>query len=83
MNILSEIAEVYYSNSKRMTHNLVQQIVHQHNPSGIPTNTEKPATNHIRDDKEKRENEKVTWLKQQLNPTRLKLYDAITEKGAS
>ena len=83
INIPSEIADIYYHNSKKMTRGLVEQILYQHNPADIPTSTEKPASVQIRDDKTEREAAKVTWLKQQLNPEKLKLYDAITEKGAS
>ena len=83
INVPSEIADTYYRNSKTMTRGLVEQIVYQHNPTDIPTSTEKPAAVQIRDEKTERETEKVEWLKQQLNPTKLKLYEAITEKGAS
>ena len=84
INIPSEIADTYYSNSKLMTRNLVRQIIHQHNPAGIPTQAdEKPAIIELRADKTTRENEKVEWLRQHLDPSKLKLYEAITEKGAS
>ena len=66
-----------------MTRNLVQQIIHQHNPAGIPTQAEKSAITELRADKTTRENEKVEWLRQHLDPSKLKLYEAITEKGAS
>ena len=44
---------------------------------------EKPARVMIAEDKKKREEEKVNRIKQELDPQKMKLYDAITEKGAS
>ena len=64
-----------------MTLELVHRIVHQHD-SIPPPSTDKPARAEIEETKVRQENEKVEWLKEQLSAEQLKLYEAITEKGA-
>ena len=83
INIPSEVADTFYSNSRKMTAELVDRIIYQHDPDHVPAPEEKPARVAIAEDKKKREEEKVNRVKQDLDPEKLKLYDAITEKGAS
>ena len=66
-----------------MTRDLVDKIVHQHASEHVPPTETKAAKVEIHERKKEREEEKVNWVKQQLTPQKLKLYDAITEKGAS
>ena len=81
INIPSELSDIYYHNSRRMTKGLVQKIVLQHEEEIIPE--EDSAVAEIKEEKRRREEEKVELVKQKLNTEQLKVYEAITEKGAS
>ena len=85
--IPSEISDSCYYNSRSATVNLVSRIVNQHKKSVFEEGGEsrilKAAKQVIQADKTKREDEKVNYVKSTLNPEKLKLYEAITEKGAS
>ena len=83
LNILSEVSDIYYGNSRRMTDPLVKQIIYQHDPEFVFENNERPVKAEIKEEKKRREEEKVNLVKQQLNPQKLKVYAATTEKGAS
>ena len=84
INIPSELADVYYLNSKKMTEVLVEGIVNQHVPDFTPReNNSKQVKASIQADKTRREEEKVEYVKSQLNTTQMKIFEAITEKGAS
>ena len=86
INILSEISDIYYQNSRRMTAGLVKKIVNQHEEvvlSEENSNSDISVVAEIKDEKRKREEEKVELVKQHLSPQKLKVYEGITEKGAS
>ena len=84
IRIPSEVADTYYNNSRKMTRDLVSQIVNQHKTQVTPPSAEgKPAKVEIAENKKREEEEKINWVKQQLDPTKMKVYEAITEKGAS
>ena len=83
INIPLELSDIFYQNLRKMTQVLVDQIIHQHDPDFVHENREKSPGLEIREDKQKREEENVNWLKQQLNPQQSNVYEAITEKGAS
>ncbi len=84
INTPSEIAPIYYQNSRRMTEKLVDGIVKQHDENFVAaehnTNNVKTA---FKDEKKKREEEKFELVKNHLNPRKLRVLEAITEKGAS
>ena len=82
--IPSEVSDVYYVNSRYMTTGLVQKIVHQKqtevaNYEEMPH----PQKHVIRAEKEQREAAKSCHIKSTLNPEKAKIFEAITEKGAS
>ena len=83
IRIASEISETYFNNSRKMTRELVSRIVHQHDKDYVLPPVTKPAKVEIQEEKKKNEEDKVNWLKQQFDPEKLKLYEAITEKGSS
>ena len=66
-----------------MTDPLVMQIVHQHDEGFVHETNERPVKAEIKREKKIREEEKVIRVKHQLNPQKLKVYEATTEKGAS
>ena len=87
INILSELADIYYENSRKMTDGLVKQIVNQHKMN-TPDEEEnvaeiRPVKSQIKAEKTEREEAKLNQVKEQLNPQKLKVLEAITEKGAS
>lgn len=83
IRIISEIAPSCYRNSRLMTNTLVDGIKHQHDQEASVEQNERPAKAIITEEKKKQEEEKVEFVKSQLDSRRLKLYEAITEKGAS
>ena len=85
LNIISEMAPHYYENSRRMTKALVDGIIHQYDPDPDveSENESRPVKAIIGEEKKKREEDKVNYVKQHLSPQKLKIYEAITEKGAS
>ena len=87
INIICEMAPISYKNSRRMTANLVRGIKNQHCEVVEPTEEERgerrAAAAIISEEKKVRETEKVEALKSQLDAKRLKLYEAITEKGVN
>ena len=82
--IPSEIADIYYQNSKDITTILVDKIVNQHKKTyeSIETDT-KLKKMRIRNEKKKREEEKLAYVKDLLPSHKLKVLEATTEKGAS
>ena len=66
-----------------MTDPLVKDIVHQHDEGFVYETNERPVKAEIKREKKIREEEKVIRVKHQLNPQKLKVYEATTEKGAS
>ena len=84
INKISEIAPHSYENSRRMTKDLVDDIKYQHKTEQRPSDeSSRPAKAIILEEKQKREENKVELVKSQLDPRRAKIYEAITEKGAS
>ncbi len=84
INMVSEIAPICYQNSKLMTANLVDRIVQQHSSDiSEQENGTQQVKLKIKDEKTKREDGKVEFVKSKLNPYLLRVYEAITEKGAS
>ena len=88
--IPSEVSDIFYNNSKQVTADLVNRIVNQHKQrTEIGENEEKavvePVSNKytIKNEKNKRNEEKLKYVKSTLTPVRLKLLEAISEKGAS
>ena len=66
-----------------MTKGLVDVIKNQHNPHYEPIeSSERPAKAFIMEEKKKREEAKVTHLLENLTPQKLRVYEAMTEKGA-
>ena len=82
INIPSEMSDIYYQNSRIMTKGLVEKIVNQHKEI-TPEENSPDAIAAIKEEKKLREEEKVSLVKQHLNPEKLKVYEGITEKGAS
>ena len=67
-----------------MTKPLVEGIKNQHLIiDEADDENERPAKAIILEEKKQREEEKVNQVIQQLNPEKLRIYEAITEKGAS
>ncbi len=86
INIISEIAPIYYNNSKLMTRPLVERIVQQHKKMEDTEdrgNNAKQMKAKIRDEKKKWEERKMEFVRGQLNPYKQRVFDAINEKGAS
>ena len=85
ISIISEIAPFCYQNSRLMTEGLVNDIKNQHKSDNFRSEEEngRPPRLVILEEKKKREEAKVEYVKGQLNPSKLKVYEAITEKGAS
>ena len=69
INIISEMAPVYYRDSRMMTKGLVDVIKNQHNPHYEPIESnDRPAKAFIMEEKKKREEAKVTYLLEHLTP---------------
>ena len=86
IRIMAEVAPIYYANSRLMTKKLVDGIINQHDElTEAPTEEEnvRPPKAVIAEEKKRREEEKVEFVTSQLDQRRLRLYEAITEKGAS
>ena len=83
INIISEMADIYYQNSRRMTQTLVNQIIHQHKDNAPEVDDTIPVKAVIQQEKKIREETKMNIVKSQLNPKKLKIFEATTEKGAS
>ena len=83
INIISEIAPISYQNSRKMTKKLVQGIKNQHQLENLQNEEDRSARATITEEKKVREEEKVETVKSQLDPRRLKLFEAITEKGVN
>ena len=67
-----------------MTANLVNKIVQQHSPEqDQQENNTQEIKDKIREEKKEREEMKMDFVKENLNSQKLKLFEAITEKGAS
>ena len=81
INVPSEVADTFYKNSRLMTAELVDRIIYQHDSEHELPPEEKPARVAIAEDKKKREEDKVNQVKQELDPQKLKLYDAIRPFG--
>ena len=81
INIPSEIASIYYKNSRNMTEVLVSRIIHQHEPDFVAEEYDNvPVKAKIKSEKKEREETKMNQVKHQLNPQKLKVFEAITEK---
>ena len=77
------MAPVYYRDSRMMTKGLADVVKNQHNPHPEPIESnERPAKAFIMEEKKKREEAKVTYLLEHLTPQKLRVYEAMTEKGA-
>ena len=84
LNIPSELCDIYYHNSKKMTEVLTEGIVNQHVPNYTPReNNSKQVKVAIQAEKTLREEEKVNYIVGFLSERQLKIFEAITEKGAS
>ena len=83
--IPSEISDIYYQNSRGLTTEIVTRIVNQHDQQTTTNVNEAQNKNkhNIRSEKNKREEEKLAYVKSTLNIQKTKLLEAITEKGAS
>jgi hypothetical protein len=83
INIMAEIGDIYHHNSKQMTRPLVEKIVHQH--GNVVDNEEylRGVRAAIKEEKRQREERKQTMVVSQLDSVKMKLYEAITEQGAS
>ena len=82
----SELCDIYYNNSKAMTKSLVDGIVNQHKQVENKNSEEqgtKSVKAEMRNQKEARNKEKFTQVKNQLNEEQQKILEATTEKGAS
>ena len=81
--IPSEVSDTFYRNSRYMTANLVSKIVNQHKQTISMENEQQQQTGFILTEKSRREEEKLAYVRGTLNPKKLKILEAITEKGAS
>ena len=75
INIPSEISDIYYRNSRRMTEGLVGKIINQHKEITTEENSSPDALAAIKEEKKQREEDKVSLVKQHLNPEKLKVYE--------
>ena len=65
IRIPSEMADIYYQNSRRMTGVLVNQIIHQHDNEYMPeVNDSKSAKSEIQEEKNIREAAKMNHVKE-------------------
>ena len=83
--IPSEVSDSWYRHSRDMTLKIVTRIVcqHQKDIESVIENVEMKGTNSIKTEKDKKNAEKLNYVKGTLNPHQLKLLEAICEKGAS
>ena len=66
-----------------MTQNLVNQIINQHGVFAETEDSSAKVKAEIQKEKREREEKKVDFVKSQLSGQKLRVYEAITEKGAS
>ncbi len=83
--IPSEVADTWYRNSREMTMKLVTKIVGQHveDIESVIENLEIKSKHCLKAEKNKKNKEKLNYVKSTLNPQQSKLLEAISEKGAS
>ena len=81
--IPSEVSDYFYRNSRYMTTDLVTKIVNQHRPAENENEPQPPQIQLLQAEKQQREDDKVMYVKSTLNPVKMKIFEAITEKGAS
>ena len=81
---LCSFREHLYRNSRYVTRDLVSKIVNQHNTVEPSEMEERHTTIHtIHTEKLQREDDKLAYVKSTLNPVKMKILEATTEKGAS
>ena len=82
--IPSQLSEIYYNNSKAVTAPLVYHIVNQHSEidEGDVANVQE-VKDRIKVEKQEREKAKLEFVRRQLDPMKLRILDAASEKGAS
>ena len=86
INIISEIAPIYHTNSKKLTKPLVEKIIFQNDISMTTGEDQSYITRtkaEMRTEKAKWEEEKMGYIKGRLDMQKLKLFESITEKSAS
>ena len=82
--IPSEVSDTFYQNSRHVTENLVSRIVNQHQPAeSMENDAHQRVTQIIRTGKAQREDDKLAYVKSTLDPKKMKILEAISEKGAS
>ena len=89
--IPSEVADIYHQNSRDVTADLVKRIVQQNCNTSEDQTIEQQSTSEtrstskhaIRAEKNRRNEEKSSYVKSTLTPQSCKLLEAITETGAS
>ena len=82
--IPSEVSDMFYRNSRCMTNDLVYKIVNQNRAERVKSDTTPDQTlSEIRAGKRQKEEETLTYVKGTLDPQKLKILEAISEKGAS
>lgn len=83
--IPSEISDICFQNSRNVTSKLVERIVRQHYPviENEENANQRAVKQEIKIEKGRREQEKLNYVKSTLSPTKQKVLEAITEKGAS
>ncbi len=81
--IPSEVSDIWYRNSRDMTVKLVTRIVGQHENDIDAVVDSLETKSDTKSEKKRRDDEKVNYVKSTLDHQKLKLMEAITEKGAS
>ena len=82
--IPSEISDIYHNNSKNVTAVLTNRIINQYDKNADRVTIDsKYIKTKIRVEKKKREEEKMIYVKGTLSPQKIRILEAITEKGAS
>ena len=83
--IPSEVSDTYYRSSRCMTANLVHKIVNQKHTETSQLNDypQHQTISEIRAAKVRREEEKLAYVRSTLDAKKLKILEAISEKGSS
>ena len=82
--IPSEVSDIYYRSSRCMTANLVHKIVNQNQTETNQLDySQQQTVSEIRAAKLRKEEEKLVYVKSTLDAKKLKILEAISEKGSS
>ena len=83
INVPSEMSKIQYNNSINVTKSLVRHIIDQKEMLDLDEESVKEAKKVIKQDKEKRNNQKLDDIQQNLTRERRKLLEVTSEVGAA